>query len=328
MPQRGDAWRFGALAVALSAATALVTVAVGPNWLAFALFPLSVAFYAATGQDGRAATLVGCSGLAVGAALGSSLAGFYYAIATASGVVMGVGIRRGWPYGRVAAWVSAYGAAVFLGHASLTWATWKAVGVASLEALQATLREAATAPSQAETTARQLAILDFLKENWTSLGPGLTVAFVMAAACAGVSLVAWWLRVRGTGVGITGSFTRMKPPDWLAWAVIAAFFGWFADQRWPHPVLRAASWNAAIVLMMAYWLNGIAIVGYTVVAMRRSLLLLLAAALVVTSPATQSVLPFLGLFDTWADFRRRIDELTKRRARLKGDGGANDSQGP
>ena len=105
----------------------------------------------------------------------------------------------------------------------------------------------------------------------------------------------------------------MRPPDGLAWAVIATALLWFADQQWPTDSLRIISWNAAFALAGLYWVNGLSIAGYAIAAFRPNpfMIALLAVAAVLMNFI--SLLAIVGLFDTWGDFRRKIDEVLAAR---------------
>jgi hypothetical protein len=105
----------------------------------------------------------------------------------------------------------------------------------------------------------------------------------------------------------------MRPPEWLVWVVIATAALWFADRQWPSEALRIVSWNVAIGLLAVYALNGLGIIVYGIAAWKPHPLLFFALLMVFIWAGMAMLLPILGLFDTWSNFRAHIDRLAAGR---------------
>ncbi len=106
-----------------------------------------------------------------------------------------------------------------------------------------------------------------------------------------------------------GSFRAMRPPEWLVWCVIATALLWFADWRWPSEALRLVSWNAALGLVGIYWLNGLSVLVYGLWAWKPHPLTAAAIVLALLLLRLIYLLSIAGLFDTWGDFRKKVDEM-------------------
>jgi hypothetical protein len=158
-----------------------------------------------------------------------------------------------------------------------------------------------------------LALFDWWFDHWAETAVGVAFVNALYASVIIASLTAWWLRRTGGVFQLSGSFKDMRVPDWAAWVLIAAALLWYADQRNPTEWMRIASWNTGLALFGLYWLNGLSIAAYAVAAFKPNPFMLAALTL---AAFFLSVLPLLivpGLFDTWADFRRKMDELLAAR---------------
>ena len=149
----------------------------------------------------------------------------------------------------------------------------------------------------------------WVNEHWQYVLFGLTFSGIATSVCAVVTVASrWTYRRTGLPEGV-GSFASMRPPEWLVWAVIATVGLWFADRQWPSEALRILSWNAGIGFLAIYWLNGLGILVYGIAAWKPHPLVLMALLMVMIWAGMVSMLPMLGLFDTWSNFRKRIDRL-------------------
>ena len=97
----------------------------------------------------------------------------------------------------------------------------------------------------------------------------------------------------------------------------------FIEQQWPNTALRTLCWNTALGLAAVYWLNGLSVLAYALGGVRAHPLMTVGAVLtffylLYCDPVL--VVSLVGLFDTWGDFRRKIDAIvTARRLREQSD---------
>ncbi len=302
------------------------TAVLGSNVVAIVLFPVPVALYEARRERGAALGLVACAVLATVAsfvvwdgltAFGDGLyAGLYDGLQAAAGLLLGMGLRQRWYYGQVVVAVAAAMFAVYLANVLMVWDAWQAdtaaeVGIAA-EQYEATLvaraREAELAgpvPGVRE--------IEWVRENWLTFvfGTYFGILFV-PIACVAVSVATRLLRRRFGEPGVRGSFARMRPPEWLVWIAIGVAVALFVDQKWPHALVQTVALNMAIGVGAVYWMNGLGIFLYGTNVLRPSLLAYLVIVVILVSWVIP-VLFFLGLFDTWADFRGRVDAMAAAR---------------
>ncbi len=315
--------KFGLLAVGLFCMALATTLLVGPNPVAEALFPLPVAICIALGWPGRAGTLcaaaAGAGLLALWArhdvALGA-YAAVAYAGAAALGVVLGFGLRKRWRYGRIVAAVTAAGAMLEFYAIASDWTGWLSSSMTGIEWLRKSIESRAKDVDPALLD-QQLKSLRFFEDNIPALAPGSSIGTMLILSCLAVTAAAWWLRRQGARTLPKGGFVRtIRPPDWLAWVLILAVGLWFADQRWPHVALRWSSWNALIVLSVVYWLNGLSVLAYATTVLRPHFLVAALMIWALLLRETHLLLAMAGLFDTWFEFRRKVNALALARRRL------------
>ncbi|MBN2308816.1 MAG: DUF2232 domain-containing protein [Candidatus Hydrogenedentes bacterium] len=335
---------YAAIWLALLALSGGITLVAGPNALGFAIFIVPVAVYMARGRRWPAAGLVACAGLAAllailgrgallrlfapsgepwlreGTVQGSLLTGLYFALEAGTGLILGVGLARRWPYGRIVALVTTVCFSVALVNDVLAWDVWKAQAEASFEAFGAQFRRMAQEPGAGEAAARQLDAWTWLQGHWPYLAFGLNLSIILCAACVAVSLTAKLARQAFGGPVPTGSFREMRPSEWLVWAAIAVAVLWFVDQKWPSDPVRMIVWNSAIGLGAVYWLNGLSLFLYGVRALRPNMLVYAVVVLAMVYAGLVPVLCCIGLFDTWGDFRRKVDALVAARNAQNGPG--------
>jgi hypothetical protein len=160
-------------------------------------------------------------------------------------------------------------------------------------------------------------------EHWNALIFGTMFILAMLTALALVGLTEWAMRRGGVATRPKGDFRAVRMPDELVWLVIAAALLWMLDRNYPMAPVRVVAWNGAIILAGIYWLCGMAILLHTLAALRLPpMLVVLFLAMFFLAGDAQLLLCALGFFDTWADFRGRLDRaLAKRR-------GNGDSDGP
>lgn len=94
---------------------------------------------------------------------------------------------------------------------------------------------------------------------------------------------------------------RWQAPDHAVWGVIVPGFLMVV----PHPVVRQAAGNLLLTFASVYLFQGLAITAYVFDRFRISMFLKsLGYLLIFMQPAIIAVMWAVGLFDTWADFRK------------------------
>lgn len=282
------------------------------------LFPIPVALYAALGWPALASGLVLAAGLGGWFATGVAGAGVHCGLITAVGFPLGIGIGRRWTYGWTVAAVAGFAYLVALGSVVNAWDVWLAQASAVYDALLAQVQsQAPTGAEGAELVAQNV---KWLKDHWPQLGVGLLLWPIIVESCFGVSILSGWLRRRFGIEGVRGSFRTMRVSEWLVWlAILVAILCYVAHRR-PDAILRLTSWNAAVALAGIYWFNGVSVLVYAIDVLRPQGLLYLAIVVSIVWAVLEGFHPalcFVGLFDTWADFRRLADRLAEIRKRLE-----------
>jgi hypothetical protein len=149
-------------------------------------------------------------------------------------------------------------------------------------------------------------------DHWQDFLPGTMLSIVIVLSCLSASLMA--RGIRKGGMPVNGSFLIFRPPEPLVWMVIVTAVLWYINYQAPSPGIQFLSWNAAIALAAVYCLNGLSVVAYGVVLMKPHPVLLLVLVGILFLIGLQ-LLAVLGLFDTWGDFRKKIDvRLTELRS--------------
>lgn len=316
------------------------------------VLPVAVAVQRIAGSRARALTLV--AGITVAAWLGAQnvVSAGYYGLAALLGLLLGHGIERGWSFGRCVAAVTA-GAYLFLvGAVIATWDESRAYTVQLLDDQIAQLRYTAGVAGNPETApedekveealvrpetapiavappnadakvpglSETVAALRWMQAHWDETNVGLALWPVLFGALFVVGFTGRWLRLKLRQPGPRGSFRELRPPDALVWLAIAAALAVFADRQWPNDWLRIGAWNTAIGLAAVYWVNGLAVVTYTMVAVRlHPMFAVFAMALLLFSPGVHASLCGIGFFDTWAEFRPRLERLLEARRNRQSD---------
>ena len=95
-----------------------------------------------------------------------------------------------------------------------------------------------------------------------------------------------------------------------SWAGIA-LRSWFAEREYGGVELRFVTWNMAVGLSSIYFLNGCAIFLYGLQVLAPGLFLIAMFVLMMVMTGLYPLLSVVGLFDTWANFRMRMDRLAE-----------------
>ena len=180
-----------------------------------------------------------------------------------------------------------------------------------------------TGPDSADKTEYLAMVEDYgrwVVEHWYALVFGTTFIVSMWMALALVGLTEWTMRRGGVTTRPKGDLRGLRVPDWVVWLAIAATLLWALDRNYPQDTLRIVAWNGGIMLAGVYWLCGLSILFHTVTALRLPpMLVVLFLVLFFMAGNAQLLLCVIGLFDTWADFRGRLDRALARRRERNDD---------
>lgn len=295
--------------VVLSAYSVAVFVAMLTFLIQFVyfLFFVPVAVYAARGELMRAAGLVAAAvAAAVVASRGVAASGLAAGALIATGIPIGLGLAYRKSYGRVVAVATAYGLVILILTAVAgreEWSEFRAEFTGRAETTLAQLKS----DGANEMQIRRAELALWTAGNMLYLGFGLLCIVTLVSIGAAVTITGRWLRRSDEAFEIRGRFSTMRPPDWLAWVAIAAFGLWYADSQWPSETLRVVSWNSGVALAGIYWLNGLSIIVYALSAWKPHLIIYVPVLFAVFYVPYFPI--FMGLFDTWGEFRNRIDAV-------------------
>ncbi|HOZ45912.1 MAG TPA: DUF2232 domain-containing protein [Candidatus Hydrogenedentes bacterium] len=300
----------------------LFAAGVAAAWLGLgvvgmAIFTVPVAVFWAREERARAVGLVICASLAGATGLGSWRAMAYFAPVAALGVVPAFGALHGWRYTRAVAVLAAAAYALVIGHVLAFWNVLQAQAPALFESLASQWAQMNASESDARASV-VLEQIEWLAQHWSEVLVGALWWPVLMAACVAVSWTERLRRCENRPEGIRGTFRAMRPSEWLVWGVILVAALWFVDRAWPNAALRLVTRNAAVALAAVYWLNGVSMVVYLFSAFQpRALTSIAAIALLVMLGGAHPLLCGVGLFDTWADFRKTIDRVVAARQRVR-----------
>jgi hypothetical protein len=239
------------------------------------------------------------------------------------GVLIGVGMVRRWRFGVCVATVTLAIFALASANVVLHWE--EAHKVASIW-INARIADFEQVPAGASAPNQQAVIDTFrwFDTHWAYMNLGMLFGFVLLAATVLVALVGRRLERMGVEAGPTGRFRTMRAPEWLVWFAIALALLWFADQRWPNDMLRMVAWNGAIGMAFLYGLNGFSILLYALAAFKVGPFVYYAVLFGVLFLNAYPAVCAVGFFDTWWDFRQRIEQAIEARRRNADSG---DDQG-
>ena len=158
-------------------------------------------------------------------------------------------------------------------------------------------------------TDRQIVNLNmiiWMLENWRDVYLGFSFAGSLAGVCLSLGWIYRGVR-RETELEPMGSFSDLRPHDAMVWFAIGTALLGFANSYWPAAWLQATALNTAIGLFALYLLNGFSILLYGISELRPNPILALVFLLVMFFFGGVFMLGIVGLFDTWGEFRKRID---------------------
>lgn len=143
-------------------------------------------------------------------------------------------------------------------------------------------------------------------EHWNDVFIGLTISATLIGACI---ILAWVYRaMQRNGIEAPGSFAQFRPNEHIVWLAIAAAAIGYINYREHNDLLQFIAYNAAPGLIILYSLSGLAIVLHAMRLWRPHPILMFVILLTLFWTGGMVTLTFLGLFDTWGDFRKRMNE--------------------
>ena len=286
-----------ACTVALSLAGVL-----GPAGGGAALLLLPLPVLVLGGLAGLAACLLAVTACAsvLGLTLGSDVGGFYLAIGGLPVVLCIWALRSGW---RIETSILLSALALLCGVVvSMLWMH------GDVETLRATAGRAwqesfdhtldvyrLLGVSDEELTDLQLQ-REQLMQGLFSVAPAIGVVVAGAIWFVNVRLARRWLPWPQLY-----NLHAWQAPVWLIWVLIAAGFGLFV----PVESVALASRNLFIVVLAAYFCQGLAIVSYYLQRLQLPAGLRIASYLLIgVQQIVAGIVLMLGVFDFWGDFRR------------------------
>lgn len=226
----------------------------------------------------------------------------------ALGVPPGLGVLYGWSYGRIVAICTT---CLFCINA---WISPQANAIVRLmhEDVIKTL-EGPEAAELDEVQRRTLMVNEWFLQNWNYFAFGAAFCGALVMSCIAVSAARWRLRKAGLKGASDGGFRSLRPPEWMVWPVIVTAVLVYVDLQSPSEAVRTLSWSGAVGLITVYTLDGIAILAYIVHAFRPNIFLVFTMVFILIVFQLVTMLPLIGLFDTWGEFRRKIDTVLAAR---------------
>jgi hypothetical protein len=174
-----------------------------------------------------------------------------------------------------------------------------------LEQYQAQL-DGPEAKSLTDQQEQNLNMIIWLRENWRKVYFGSSFAGILMGVCLSIGWTYRAIRKRGV-VEPIGSFTEFKPHDAIIWFAIGTALMLFANDYSPSPFLHTLSLNAVVGLFALYTLNGLSILLYGLNELKPNPILAILILMTMFMFGGIMMLGIVGLFDTWGEFRKRID---------------------
>lgn len=272
--------------------------------LALVCYVLLGALYELAGERKKAAGVALWAALSGLIVMNSVLLALALAAGAGMGIVLALAIQRSWSYGWQLTLLAGTGFVAMAGVILATWATLRKSFTVFSNDLIAHVQTLENANTQ------WIELMRWWDLNYEYVALGSASISVLTLSAITVCLLERWRRdPEDRAKRKPTGFQKMRIPDWVVWIAIVAALMWFADGRWPNPVLRAISWNAALGLLGLYWLNGLSVVFYAMSIFKASAF---GMFMVFSGMLIFGLWPMLGIFgffDTWYDFRKRFRRI-------------------
>lgn len=236
---------------------------------------------------------------------------FVFLCASLSGVGLGILMRRKVSLGRSIAFVTLCLFALNAGHAALFWSEYSTVWKSEMKDFSNSLAEA----DGVEKTDPRLEVLDWLVQHLPYIAFGTLFGFTLLVSTVLVSAVYRKMVLEGLISPANCHFSRMRVPEHLVWVAIALAGLWFLDNWRPNDAVRFVAWNGAVAMAVVYWLNGLSITVFAMQALQVRPLVVAIIFCALFMLNLQQLLAFVGLFDTWWNFRFKVRRYIEARQR-------------
>ncbi|MFA7691928.1 MAG: DUF2232 domain-containing protein [Candidatus Hydrogenedentes bacterium] len=225
------------------------------------------------------------------------------------GIVLGIFMSRGASLGVGIAFVSVSLFLLNAANVAIYWQDYETDWQEQVESFTASFDEG----QSVEDSVALREGLAWLSEHWVYLSFGAVFGFILLVTT--VLLSALYRRAGGEGLIAPANmyFSRMRVPEHLVWVAIALAGLWFWDSWRPNDALRLIAWNGAVALAVVYWLNGLSIVLFALYAFQPRMVFMVVFFTAFILLNLQNFLVFVGLFDTWWNFRLKIGHYIKAR---------------
>lgn len=227
----------------------------------------------------------------------------------ATGIVLGILMRRQVSVGPAVTVMAVLIFAVAAGHTAWTWQASRTEWHNALEAYKGQFKEVETSESVEST----LDLLTWFDNNWLYISFGMLFGLVVLTTTAVVGTLYRALARQGLINPPNWRFSLMRVPEHLVWVAIALAGLWFLDDWRPNDAVRFIAWNGAIAMAVVYWINGLSITVFAVLAFQVKLALVLLVFVTAFVFNFHQLLALLGLFDTWWNFRLKVRQMVEAR---------------
>ncbi len=192
----------------------------------------------------------------------------------------------------------------------------------TINARIAEIREMANSSKDTEVsdTSSIVNMLEYLDFYWEDFHLGLLFAESLVISLVLIGLLVTRLRIIPTEDGVNfwnnpnlGSFSRVRPPEHLVWlAILCALILIYDSHYGVSEIMRLLARNCALGLSFVYWANGLSIMFLITELFNWNAVVMVVVVLFIFGFWSFPVLAIFGFFDTWWDFRNKLEEFYKR----------------
>ncbi len=277
--------------------------------LGFILAPIPIAMCVLRGQKQRIPFFIMVAGLAgvMSLALGRVTLVLPIMLTAALGIPIAHAVQRRTPYLPLVMVITATMLVIQFAEMALQWTALSDQRERLLNMIHVQLSGNALLTGElSEGREIQLNIQVWVLKHWNDVFIGLTISAALIGACC---ILGWIYRAMfRSGIEPNGSFAQFRPNEYVVWlAIVVTAIGYY-NYHEPNAILQNFSYNTAPGLITLYSLSGLAIVFHAMRLWRPHPILMFVVLLAFFWTGGMVTLTFLGLFDTWGDFRKRMNE--------------------
>lgn len=235
-----------------------------------------------------------------------------------SGVTVGL-VLRNYTWGRCLFIITSI---IFIASVTLSSIYWDELRrdiTISINARIAEIRELVSSSDSKVSgeTSSMISLLRYLDCYWEDFHLGLLFAQSLVVSLILLGALITRLRVIPTEDGRNfwsnpniGSFSRVRPPEHLVWlAIVSALVLLYDSHYGVSELLRLLARNLAVGLSFIYWANGLSILFFVTELFSWNVVVMLIVVLFIFGFWSFPVLAIFGFFDTWWEFRKRLETL-------------------